>query len=314
MFENGKRYNMLDGFFKKKFGCKIAKITLNGGFTCPNRDGTKAYGGCIYCSDKLSGDFASNPESDIKTQLEEGKSKIAGKWKNVKYMPYFQAGTNTYAPTERLKLLYEQALGCEDMVGLSIATRPDCISDETLEYLADVNRRTFLTVELGLQTVFDSTGDIINRRTTYAEFLECYKKLSDKGIAVCVHLINGLPGETEEMMMESVRRVSELKPWSLKLHLLHVIKGTVCEKMYNNGEFDVFTLREYVELVCNQLEIIDSEIVIQRLTGDGARDTLVAPKWSIKKFEVLNAIDRTLEQRDTFQGKYAGNHIHFTVR
>lgn len=200
------------------------------------------------------------------------------------------------------------------MVGLSIATRPDCISDETLEYLADVNRRTFLTVELGLQTVFDSTGDIINRRTTYAEFLECYKKLSDKGIAVCVHLINGLPGETEEMMMESVRRVSELKPWSLKLHLLHVIKGTVCEKMYNNGEFDVFTLREYVELVCNQLEIIDSEIVIQRLTGDGARDTLVAPKWSIKKFEVLNAIDRTLEQRDTFQGKYAGNHIHFTVR
>lgn len=303
-FENGKRYNTLDGFFKRKFGCKIAKITLNGGFTCPNRDGTKAYGGCIYCSDKLSGDFAGDPGADIRSQIEEGKSKISSKWKNVKYMPYFQAGTNTYAPTELLRTMYEEALKCEDAVGLSIATRPDCISDETLEYLAEINSRTFLTVELGLQSVFDTTGDLINRRTTYAEFFDCYRRLTDRGIPVCVHLINGLPGENKEMMMESVRRVSALKPWSLKLHLLHVIRGTVCEKMYNDGVFGVFTLPEYVSLVCDQLEIIDKSIVIQRLTGDGARDTLAAPLWSIKKFEVLNAIDRELTLRDSFQGKY----------
>lgn len=302
--ENGKRYNTLDGFFKRKFGCKIAKITLNGGFSCPNRDGTKSYGGCIYCSEKLSGDFAGNPSDSIRLQMDEGIKRISSKWKNVKYMPYFQAGTNTYAPTKRLKALYEEALSYENTVGISIATRPDCITAETLEYLEDVNKRTFLTVELGLQSVFDTTGDVINRHTTYAEFLDCYNNLTDKGIPVCVHLINGLPGETKDMMMESVRRVSALKPWSLKLHLLHVIKGTVCEKMYLDGEFDTFELDDYVNLVCDELEIVHPDIVIQRLTGDGVRDELTAPLWSIKKFEVLNAIDKELLRRDSFQGKY----------
>ena len=304
IWENGKRYNTLDGFFKRKFGSKIAKITLNGGFTCPNRDGTKSYGGCIYCSKKMSGDFAGNPCDSIRTQMDEGIAKISSKWKNVKFMPYFQAGTNTYAPTERLRALYEEALSYENTVGLSVATRPDCITDETLEYLAELNGRTFLTVELGLQSIFDSTGDTINRRTTYSEFLECYNRLTEKGIAVCVHLINGLPGETREMMMESVRQVSLLKPWSVKLHLLHIIRGTVCEKMYNEGKIAVFELDEYVKLVCDQLEIMDEDIVIQRLTGDGARDSLVSPVWSIKKFEVLNAIDKELEARGSFQGKY----------
>lgn len=303
IWENNKRYNTLDGFFKRKFGCKIAKITLNGGFSCPNRDGTKSHGGCIYCSEKLSGDFAGNPSDSIRMQMDEGIMRISSKWKNVKYMPYFQAGTNTYAPTERLKTLYEEALSYENTVGLSVATRPDCISAETLDYLADVNKRTFLTLELGLQSVFDTTGDIINRHTTYAEFLDCYNRLTDKGIAVCVHLINGLPGETRDMMMESVRQVSELKPWSLKLHLLHVIKGTVCERMYLNGNFDTFELDDYVNLICDQLEIIHPDIVIQRLTGDGVREELTAPLWSIKKFEVLNAIDKELLRRDSFQGK-----------
>ena len=304
IWDNNKRYNTLDGFFKRKFGCKIAKITLNGGFSCPNRDGTKSQGGCIYCSEKLSGDFAGNPSDSIRMQMDEGIMRISSKWKNVKYMPYFQAGTNTYAPTERLKVLYEEALSYENTVGLSVATRPDCISDETLEYLSDVNKRTFLTVELGLQSVFDTTGDIINRHTTYAEFLHCYNRLTDKGIAVCVHLINGLPGETRDMMMESVRRVSELKPWSLKLHLLHVIKGTVCEKMYLNGDFETFELEDYVNLICDELEIIHPDTVIQRLTGDGVREELTAPLWSIKKFEVLNANDKELLRRDSFQGKY----------
>lgn len=304
IWDNGKRYNTLDGFFKRKFGSKVAKITLNGGFSCPNRDGTKAYGGCIYCSEKMSGDFAGNPSDSIRKQMDEGIERISTKWKNVKLMPYFQAGTNTYAPTEHLKLLYEEALAYEDVVGLSVATRPDCISDETLEYLSDVNKRTFLTVELGLQSVFDATGDIINRQTTYSEFLDCYKRLSDKGIAVCVHLINGLPGETREMMMESVKQVAALKPWSLKLHLLHVIKGTVCERMFLEGAFETFEKDDYVKLICDQLEIIHPDTVIQRLTGDGVREELVSPLWSIKKFEVLNAIDKELIRRDSFQGIY----------
>lgn len=305
IFENGKRYNTLDGFFKKKFGCKIAKITLNGGFSCPNRDGTKSHGGCIYCSEKLSGDFAGNPNDSIESQLEKGKELISAKWKNVKYMPYFQAGSNTYAPIEKLKNMYEPALAMKDAVGLSIATRPDCISEVTLEYLDEINKRTFLTVELGLQSVFDKTGDIINRCTTYDEFLRCYEKLSKKNIAVCVHLINGLPGENREMMMQSVKYVSDLHPWAIKLHLLHVIKGTVCETMYNSGELSVFDLDTYVDLICDQLEVIDKNIVIQRLTGDGARNTLVAPLWSLKKFEVLNSIDKELLKRDSFQGKNA---------
>lgn len=305
IFENGKRYNTLDGFFKKKFGCKIAKITLNGGFTCPNRDGTKAYGGCIYCSDKLSGEFAGNPEESIKKQFDNGVKMMSSKWKNVKYMPYFQAGTNTYADTAVLKELYEEALRQKDVVALSIATRPDCITEETLEYLADVNKRTFLTVELGLQSTFDETGVVINRQSTYAEFLDCYNKLSERNIPVCVHLINGLPGETSKMMLESVKKVSALHPWAIKLHLLHVVKGTFCEKMYNIGELCVFEKDDYVKLVCDELEIIDKDIVIQRLTGDGARDTLVSPLWSIKKFEVLNSIDKELERRDSYQGKFA---------
>ncbi len=302
VYENGKRYNTLDGFFKKKFGCKIAKISLNGGFTCPNRDGSKGFGGCIYCSDKLSGDFAGNPEESISKQFSDGVKMMSAKWKNVKYMPYFQAGTNTYAKTSVLRSLYEEALIQKDVVALSIATRPDCISDETLEYLADINKRTFLTVELGLQSTFDKTGVLINRQSTYSEFFDCFMRLKKRDIPVCVHLINGLPGETRDMMLESVKKVSDLRPWAIKLHLLHVIKGTVCEKMLFDGKLSVFERDEYVNLVCDELEIIDKDIVIQRLTGDGARDTLVAPLWSIRKFEVLNAIDKELERRNSYQG------------
>lgn len=304
-FDGGKRYNSLDGYLKNKFGCKIAKISLSGGFTCPNRDGTKSVGGCIYCSDKLSGEFAGKCEKSISEQFEDVKAVMSKKWKNTKYMPYFQAGTNTYAPVERLRLLYEEALGQEDVVGLSVATRPDCIPRDVLDYLSDINKRTFLTVELGLQTVFDRTGELINRQTTYDDFLRCYEKLAERDIAVCVHLINGLPGEDREMMMESVRTVSALSPWAIKLHLLHVIKGTVCERMYLDGDLTVLDKDEYVSLICDQLEIIPEGIVIQRLTGDGARDTLIAPLWSIKKFEVLNSIDRELEKRGTFQGIFA---------
>ncbi|MBP5245714.1 MAG: TIGR01212 family radical SAM protein [Clostridia bacterium] len=305
IFDGKKRYNSFDSFFKAKFGCKVAKIPLNGGFTCPNRDGTKAFGGCIYCSESKSGEFAGNPEDSVEVQFEKIKSMMASKWKDTKYMPYFQAGTNTYASLEKLKLLYEPVLKKENVVAFSIATRPDCIESDVLDYLEDVSKRVFLTVELGLQSVFDETGDIINRRTTYAEFLDCFYRLKERNIPVCVHLINGLPNEDYGMMMHSVKTVSDLHPWAIKLHMLHILKGTVCEKMYLDGKIKVFSLDEYVKLVCDELEITDKNIVIQRLTGDGARDALIAPLWSIKKFEVLNSIDREFERRGTYQGIYA---------
>ena len=222
-------------------------------------------------------------------------------------MPYFQAGTNTYAPLSVLMPKFEAALSLPDVIGLSIATRPDCIENDVFEYLADISKRTYLTVELGLQSVHDSTGELINRCCSYAEFLDCYSRLSDKGINTCIHLINGLPGENREMMLESVEKVALLRPHSVKLHMLHVIRGTVCEKMYIDGEFRCFELDEYVNLICDELEMLPWETVIQRITGDGAKDTLVAPLWSVKKFDVINGVDREMNRRGSFQGdKFKG--------
>ena len=300
-----KRYYTLDCFFKNKFGIKIAKIPLSGDFSCPNRDGTKGTGGCIYCSGALSGDFAGKPEDNIQKQFCDIADMMAKKWKNTKYMAYFQTGTGTYAPVERLEYLYNEAISQPDVVALSVATRPDCISKECFSLLEKMSKKTYLTVELGLQSVHDKTGEIINRQSTYKDFLDSFNTLKNLGIDVCVHLINGLPYETEEMMNESVRRVSELLPWSLKLHLLHVIKGTKCEEMYKNGFFRTFEKDEYVSLICDQLELIDKRIVMQRLTGDGKRDELVAPLWSIRKFELLNSIDAEMQRRNAFQGDKA---------
>ena len=298
-----KRYYTLDNFFKDKFGTKIAKIPLSGDFTCPNRDGTKAYGGCIYCSSKLSGDFAGNPCDSIDKQFSDLKQVMSKKWKNTKYMAYFQTGTGTYAPVEKLEKLYNDAINADnDVVAMSIATRPDCISYDCYKLLEDISKKTYLTVELGLQTTHDKTGEIINRHSTYSEFVNTFSTLKNLGIDVCVHLINGLPFETVDMMNESVQKVSELLPWSIKLHLLHVIRGTVCEKMYNDGLFRTFEKDEYVDLVCNQLRIINKNIVMQRLTGDGKRDELVSPLWSIRKFELLNAIDARMAELCAYQG------------
>ncbi len=312
-----KRYYTLDRFCKEKFGTKIAKITLNGGFTCPNRDGTKGCGGCIYCSEKMSGEFAGDPAEDIASQFAFVKEKLAAKWKSTRYMAYFQAGTGTYAPLERLRTLYEAALAEENVAALSVATRPDCLPEDVLDYLAELNGRTFVTVELGLQSVSDETGKRINRQTTYDEFLRAYEALSARGIAVCVHLINGLPGETREDMLHSVETVSALAPWSVKLHMLHVLRGTVCEELYRAGKLAVFEKEEYVNLVCDELEILSPDVVVQRLTGDGARSELVAPLWSVRKFELLNAIDREMARRESYQGKFCketSSGVHLPIR
>ncbi len=300
--DDNKRYHTWNCHLRRKFGCKVMKIALNAGFTCPNIDGTKGYGGCTYCLGG-SGDFAGNPEESVLRQFEDIKEKLHRKWKEGRYMPYFQANTNTYAPAAELKRRFEPVLRQPDVVGISIATRADCLADEVLDYLYELNRRTYLIVELGLQSIFDETGRRINRCHTYAEFMKGYTALADRGINVCVHLIDGLPGETHEMMIKSAKTVGELRPHCIKLHLLHVLKGTAMADELVRGRIRLMERDEYVDVIVRQLEVIPPETVIQRLTGDGARDSLLGPMWSLKKFEVLNAIDRAMAERDTWQGR-----------
>lgn len=298
---DNKRYHTWNYHLNRMFGEKVFKVALNGGFTCPNIDGTKGKGGCTYCLSG-SGDFAGNPAYDVITQFEEIKERMHKKWPKAKYIPYFQANTNTYAPLCVLKEKFEPVLLQEGVVGLSIATRADCLAPEVLDYLEELSKRTYLMVELGLQTIFDKTGDRINRCHTYAEFLNGYVALKKRGINTCVHLILGLPGETTEMMLESAKAVAKLKPACVKLHLLHILKGTTIAKEYENGEFETLSLNDYVNTVVDCLEYFCEETVIQRLTGDGGRDSLVAPLWSLKKFVVLNEIDKEMVRRDTYQG------------
>ena len=298
---DNKRYHTWNYYLNNKFGEKVFKVALNGGFTCPNIDGTRGYGGCTYCLSG-SGDFAGNPEHSVPRQFEEVKARMHKKWPKAKYIPYFQANTNTYAPVSVLKEKFEPVLEQDGVVGLSIATRADCLSEDVLSYLTDLSKRTYLMVELGLQTIFDETGERINRCHSYAEFLAGYNELKKRGINTCVHLILGLPGETTEMMIESAKAVAKLEPTCVKLHLLHILKGTKIAKEYESGEFETLTLKEYVNTVVDCLEYFSEETVIQRLTGDGGRDILIAPLWSLKKFVVLNEIDKEMVRRDTYQG------------
>lgn len=298
---DNKRYHTWNYHLKKTFGEKVFKVALNGGFTCPNIDGTKGVGGCTYCH-LGSGDFAGNPDEDILTQFEKVKTRMHKKWEKAKYIAYFQANTNTYAPVNILKEKFEPVLKIDGVIGLAIATRADCLSEEIIDYLEDLSSRTYLIVELGLQTIFDETGKRINRCHSFSDFLDGYKRLKKRNIRVCVHLIIGLPGETREMMLESAKTVSMLRPDFIKLHLLHILKGTKIAKEYENGEFDTLSLSEYVGIICDCLELFDENTVIQRLTGDGGRDSLIAPLWSLKKFVVLNEIDKEMLRRGSYQG------------
>lgn len=298
-----KRYHTFTYFLEQKFGRKVAKISLDAGFTCPNIDGSKGVGGCIYCSARGSGDFAGDQSLSLREQFEQVRQVMNQKWPDAVYIPYFQAHTNTYAPLEVLKEKFEEALSFPDVMGLAIATRADCITDEIADYLRELAQRTYLEVELGLQSVHDVTGERINRCHSYADFLEGYQKLADRGINICVHIIDGLPGEDREMMLETARRLSHLKLHSIKIHLLHVLKGTVMEQQLAQGQFRLLTREEYVGIVCDQLELLPPQMVIQRVTGDGERESLVGPEWSLKKLCVMNEIDKELVRRNSFQGK-----------
>lgn len=300
---DNKRYFTQNRFLRSIFGEKVIKLSLNAGMTCPNRDGTKGYGGCIYCSPMLSGDFSGDMCSSVTEQMKQQTELLSAKWKSSLYIAYFQAGTNTYAPLSRLIPLYEEALAFPGTAGITIATRADCISGEVVEYLKRLSEKTFLTVELGLQTIHDSTAHIINRCHSFGEFYETYEKLKSEGINTCIHIINGLPYETREMMMQSAEAVSRLRPGSIKIHMLHIIKNTVLEKMYNEEPFHLLTRDEYIDIICDQIEIMHPDIVIERLTGDGDKNTLAAPLWTCDKRAVLNGIDKELKRRDTWQGK-----------
>lgn len=300
--DTNKRYRTQNCYLKRRFGGKVIKTALNGGFTCPNRDGTKGVGGCTYCSALGSGDFGGTPGKPLKEQFEEMKAVLGKKWSGAMYIPYFQAGTNTYAPVERLRVLFEEALGFEGVVGLAVSTRPDCISDETADYLGELAERTYLTVELGLQTVHDETAKRINRCHTYADFLEGYEKLRARNVNVGVHIINGLPGETAEMMLETAEKLSHLDIHSIKIHLLHIIKGTALAAEYEKGSFEAMTFEDYINIVCSQIELLPPEVIIERITGDGDRSTLIAPKWSLDKKRVMNGVDKEFVRRDSFQG------------
>ncbi len=303
---NNKRYHTLDYFYKNKFGCKIAKISLNGGFTCPNKDGTKGVGGCIYCSKLGSGDYAGNPLKSITEQFMEIKKIMDKKWHDTKYIAYFQANTNTYAPVKILKEKYEEVLKIDGVVGLNIATRSDSITDECLDYLEELNKRTFLNIELGLQTIHEKTNILINRGETLKEFEDMVKKLRKRHINVIVHIINGLPYETKEMMLETVKYLNNLDIQGIKIHMLHIIKDTKLAELYEKEKFHVLTREEYVNIVCDELELLREEIVINRITGDPNPDELIEPKWLIKKFGVLNEIDKEMARRNSYQGKRVG--------
>ncbi len=302
--DTNKRYHTYDYYLKHRYGGKCVKITLDGGFNCPNIDGRCGTGGCIYCSARGSGDFTLAGLS-IREQYERQREILSKKWEAVRCIPYLQANTNTYAPPARLRRLYGEVLALPDAVAFHIATRADCLGDEVLEVLAEVGERIDLTVELGLQSRHDVTAARINRGHDFDTFCRGYEALrrAVPSARIAVHLINGLPGEGESMMLESARAVAALAADEVKIHLLHVLRGTVLGEMYEAGEYTPMTREEYVRILIGQLELLPPTTVVARVTGDGDRRTLLAPCFSTDKFAVMNAIDREMARMDTYQGQ-----------
>ena len=303
--DTNKRYHTYDYYLRHAFGKKCAKIPLDGGFTCPNRDGRCGYGGCIYCSERGSGDFSADAALPIEKQYEVQRGVLMRKWDDFACIPYFQAYTNTYAPVSRLRDLYERALSLPDAVALNVATRADCLPDDVLNYLTDLSERTTLTVELGLQTIHDQTAVKINRGHTYADFAKGYNALRNRApkARIGLHLILGLIGENDEMMVETAQRVAELHPDEIKLHSLYVLEGTKMAEKFRNGGYLPLERDHYVELVVNVLERMPPDTVVGRLTGDGDSKMLLAPFWTRRKREVLNEIDKKFYDKNTWQGK-----------
>ena len=292
---DNKRYHTLNYFFRKKFGSKVFKVALNAGLSCPNYKN----GGCIYCSHGSGNNYQ---DMDLVEQFNLVKIPLERKWPNSKYIAYFQANTNTYAPLELLKEKYEQVLNIPNVYGLDIATRSDALSEEILDYLTELNKRTFLIVELGLQSMHEDTLKFIRRGHDLKNFEDAVKKLKERNIFVVVHIINGLPYETKEMMVETVKYLNTLGIDGIKIHMLYISKDTPLALIYKERPFSLLTKEEYIDIVCEQLEYLDPKIVIMRITGDPIKEELIAPTWLVKKFCVLNDIDKEMKKRDIYQG------------
>jgi radical SAM protein (TIGR01212 family) len=297
-----KRYNAFSDELKRVFGCRVHRISVDAGFSCPNRDGSVGTGGCIYCGGKGSGAFGIVQGVPVAEQIEAGKEVMIRKYKAKRFIAYFQAYSNTYAPPSTLRALYDEALGVGDVVGLIVGTRPDCLPDEIVDLLAEYAERTYFWLELGLQSPLDRTLALIGRGHDFASFARAAQNCKKRGIRVCAHIILGLPGETMDEMLATAGILNDLGIDAVKIHLLHVMKETPLAELYRQGKVKLLDRDEYVGLVCDFLERLKPETSIQRLTGDGGRDHLIAPLWSLQKFEVLNAIDYEMEQRGTRQG------------
>lgn len=297
-----KRYHTLNYFYQQKFKSKVFKVSLNAGLSCPNIDGKVGKKGCIYCSASGSGEFAGDVNDNLSKQFDTIKNILLKKWPNAKYIGYFQAHTNTYAPVEKLKSMYEEILKKENVIGLNIATRADSISKECLNYLEELNKKTYLTIELGLQTIHEKTSILINRCHTLKCFEDMVKELRKRNINVVVHIINGLPHETKEEMIETVKYLNKLDIQGIKIHMLCILKNTQLEKLYEKEKFHILTKDEYIDIVVSQLEYLREEIVINRITADPKTEDLIEPHWLEKKFVVLNDIDKEMVKRDTYQG------------
>jgi len=304
--DKNKRYHSWNFALRQEFGEKIFKVPIDAGFDCPNRDGTVAKGGCTFCSVSGSGDMIVAPETPLPEQFEKEIAMMHKKWPQVdKYIVYFQNFTNTHAPVAVIRERFEQVLTLPGVVGISIGTRPDCLPADVVDYLAELNQRFYLWVELGLQTTFETTSNAINRAHDYQTYLDGVASLRKHNIRVCTHLINGLPGETIEMMQENVRRtIQDSDIQGIKLHLLHLMRNTRMLRDYHEGRLQLMRRDTYVSLICDQLEMIPPEIIIHRLTGDAPWDSLVGPMWSLKKWEVLNEIDQEMLRRNSYQGKF----------
>jgi radical SAM protein (TIGR01212 family) len=300
-YSGGRRFYPFSQFLKERFGCKVHKLTVDAGFTCPNRDGTRGRGGCIYCENR-SFSPAAGSRLGVSHQLEREKRLAAERYRARKFIAYFQPFTNTYGPIEKLRALYEEALSVEDVVGLSLGTRPDCTPQAVLDCLQRLATRTHLWIEYGLQSAHDATLRLINRGHTAAEFEDAVRRAQGRGILICVHLILGLPGETPETIRRTADRVAALGIDGVKLHHLHVVRGTEIEKMYRRGEIRMLEMRQYASLAADVLERMPPWTVLQRFVGDVQGESLVAPRWREGKLRVLEAIQAELERRGTRQG------------
>ena len=300
---DNKRYHTFNYYLKTKYNAKIAKVILDAGFTCPNRDGTKGYGGCIYCSNSGSGDSNQYTKEDILKQYEDNKKVMDNKWTNNLYIPYFQSFSNTYGSLEKIQNMIEPFILKDEVAEIALATRCDCIKEDVINYLDTVSYKKPIWLELGLQTSNENTAAFINRGHTFEEFKDMLYRLEKTNIKVCVHIMNGLPYETEEMMIQTIKDICDLPFEGIKIHMLHIIKNTRLADYYEKNPFEILKRDKYIEIVVKQLELLRPEVIVQRLTGDPIKEDLIAPEWVLNKTTILNDIDKLMNKMDTYQGK-----------